>query len=108
MEDIYGNVDSQDKSSCASDKIWDMKKEGDKEDDKNIVYDDDMEQDEINDLNKDLLHLHNGLGDNINDANNKHQYIEKGGILNEDEEQRNHFGNAKNIPLAKKYPTSTE
>ena len=29
------------------------------------------EQDEINDLNEDLLHLHNGLGDNINDANNK-------------------------------------
>ena len=53
-----------------------------------------MEQDEINDLNEDLLHLRNGLGDNINDANNKRQYIEEGGILNEDEEQGNHFGNA--------------
>ena len=29
------------------------------------------EQDEINNLNEDLLHLHNGLGDNINDANNE-------------------------------------
>ena len=29
------------------------------------------EQDEINDLNKDLRHLRYGLGDNINDVNNK-------------------------------------
>ena len=32
------------------------------------------EQDEINDLNKDLLHLRNGLGDNINDANNENNH----------------------------------
>ena len=32
------------------------------------------EQDEINDLNKDLLHLRNGLGDNINNANNKNSH----------------------------------
>ena len=32
------------------------------------------EQDEINDLNEDPLHLHNGLGDNINDANNKNNH----------------------------------
>ena len=69
VEDLYGDVDSQDDSSCASDKNWDTKKEGDQEDDKNIVYDDDIEQDEINDLNKDLLHLRNGLEDNINNAN---------------------------------------
>ena len=85
VKDLYGNVDSQDDSSCASDKTWDTKKDGGQNDDKNIVYDDDMEQDEINDLNKDLLLLRNGLGDNINDANNEHQYIEEGGILNEDE-----------------------
>ena len=90
VEDLYDNVDSQDDSSCASDKSWNMKKDGDQEDDKNIVYDDNMEQDEINDLNEDLLYLWNGLGDNINDANNKHQYIEEVGILNEDEGQRNH------------------
>ena len=32
------------------------------------------EQDEINDLNKDLLHLRNGLGDNINNTNNKNNH----------------------------------
>ena len=51
------------------------------------IYNDDMEQDEINDLNEDLLHLRNRIGDNINDANNKHQYIEEGGTLNEDKGQ---------------------
>ena len=54
-----------------------MEKDGGQADDKNIVYDDDMEQDETNDLNEDLLHLHNGLGDSINDTNKKHQYIER-------------------------------
>ena len=97
---MYNDVDSQDDSSCASDKRWDMKKDGGQDDNKNFVYDDDIEQDEINDLNKDLLHLRNGLGDNINNANNELQYIEEGGILNEDEGQGDHFGNAKNIPLA--------
>ena len=71
VEDMYDNDDSQDDSSCASDKSWDMKKDGGQDEDKNIVFDDDTEQDEINDLNKDLLHLRNRLGDNINDANNK-------------------------------------
>ena len=47
--------------------------------------DDNMEPDEINDLNEDLLHLHNRLGDNINDANNEFEYIEQGGIVNEHE-----------------------
>ena len=44
-----------------------------------------MEQDKINDLNKDLLHLQNKLGDNINDANNKLECIKQGGIVNKDE-----------------------
>ena len=30
-----------------------------------------MDQDEINDLNEDLRHLRYGLGDNINDDDNK-------------------------------------
>ena len=77
-----------------------MKKDDGQEDQKNIVYDDDMEQDEINDLNDDLLHLRYGLGDNINDANNKLEYIEQGRIVNEHEEQGNHFGNANNNPHA--------
>ena len=90
MEDLYDDINSQDDSSCASDKSWNSKKDGGQDDNKNIVYDDDMEQDKTNDLNKDLLHLHNGLGDNIKDTNNKCQYIEEEGILNEDQEQGNH------------------
>ena len=100
MKDLYPNVDSQDDSNNASDTSWDEKKHGGQDDNKNIVYDDDVEYDEIDYLNKDLLHLRNGLGDNINDTKNKLQYIEKGGILNKDKEQRNHFGNMHNIPLA--------
>ena len=79
-------------------------KDGGQEDGKNIIYDDNMEQDETNDLNEDFLHLRNGLGDNINNANNEHQYIEEGGILNEDEGQRNHFGNTNNILLVNNIP----
>ena len=45
-----------------------MKKDGDQEVDKNIVYNDNMERDEINDLNEDIPHLRNGLGDDINDC----------------------------------------
>ena len=37
-----------------------------------------MEQNEINDLNEAILHLCNGLGDNINNANKKLEYIEQG------------------------------
>ena len=44
-----------------------------------------MEYDGIDDLNEDLLYLHNGLGDIINDANNKLQYIEEGEILSSKE-----------------------
>ena len=47
------------------------KKHGDEEDNKNILYDDDAEYNEANDLNEDNLPLHSGLGDNINDTNNK-------------------------------------
>ena len=32
------------------------------------------EQDEINDLNEDILHLRNRLGDNINDTNNENNH----------------------------------
>ena len=75
VEDLYKDVNSQDNSNCASNQSWEMKKNGDQEDDKNIVQDDDMEQNEIDVLNEDLLHLRNGLGDNINNANKEHQYI---------------------------------
>ena len=81
-----------------SENSWDMKKDGGQEDQKNIVYNDDMEQDEINDLNEDLLHLRNGLGDNVNNTNNKLEYIKQGGIFKKYEGQGNHFGNANNSP----------
>ena len=38
VEDLYDNVDSQDDSSCASDKSRDSNKDGGQDDDKNIVY----------------------------------------------------------------------
>ena len=104
VEDLYPNVDSQNNSNNASDTSWDKKKYGSQDDHKNILYYDEMEYDEIDDLNKDFLHLHNGLGDNINDANNKLQYIEEGEILNEDKGQRNKYTNTKNIPLANNIP----
>ena len=46
------------------------------------------------------IQLRNGLGDNINDANTKLEYIEQSGIVNEHEGQGNHFGNANNNPQA--------
>ena len=96
IDDMYEDVDSQDNSSCASDKSWDKKKDGGQIDQKTIVYDDDVDDDEIDNLNKDLLHLRNGLGDNVNNGNNKHKYIEKGGIINEQSEQGNHVGGGNN------------
>ena len=75
---MYGNSDSQDNSSCASNKSWDMKKDGCQEDQKIIVHNGDMDQDKINGLNIDLLHLHNRFGDNINDGNNELAYTEQG------------------------------
>ena len=85
VEDLYPDVDPQDDIDNASDTSWDKKKHGGEDDDKNILYDGDVKYNEIDDLNEDLLHLRNGLGDNINDANNKFQYLQEGGILNEDE-----------------------
>ena len=83
---------------------WYIKKDGGQDDKKNVAYDDDMEQNEIYDLDEDLLHLRNRLGDNMNDANKELQYIEEGGILNEDRGQGNHVGNAHNIQLANNIP----
>ena len=70
VDDMYRDVDSQDNSSCASDKSWDEKKDGGQIDTKNIVYDDAVDDDEIDDLNEDLIQLRNGFGDNVNDGNN--------------------------------------
>ena len=71
VEDLYPNVDSQDNSGNVSDTSWDEKKHSDEQDDdKNILNHEDIEYDEVNGLNKDLLHLRNGFGENINNANN--------------------------------------
>ena len=98
---MYPNVNSQDNSDNASDTSWDKKKHDDEQDDnKKILYDDDVEYDEVDDLNEDLFHLPNGFGENINNANNKFQYLQEGRILNKAKGQGNHFNNVNNIPLA--------
>ena len=77
-----------------------MKKDGGQEDQKTIVYNDAFDDNKITDLNDYLVHLYNGQGDNVNNGNNKYNYIEQGGIINEQDEQGNHFGNANNNPQA--------
>ena len=42
----------------------------------------------------------NGLVANINDGNNKHNYIEQGGVINQQDGQENYFGGTKNNPQA--------
>ena len=64
------------------------------------MYDDAVDDDEIDNLNKDLLHLRKGLGDNVNNGNNKHEYIKQGEIINEQDGQRNLFGGGNNNPQA--------
>ena len=100
MDDMHRDVNSQNNSSYFSDKSWDKAKDGGQIDQKNIVYDDAVDDDEIDNLNNDLLHLRNGLGDNINDGNNKHDYIKQGGIINQHDGQENQFGGANNNPQA--------
>ena len=73
-----------------------MPKYSGQKDQKTIAYDDAMDDDEIDDLKEDLHHLCNGLRDNINDGNNKQEYIEQDGVVNEQDEQGNHFGDGIN------------
>ena len=76
LDGMYGGVDSQDDSSCVSDKSWDMAKDGGQEDQKTIVYNNAINDDKIEDLNKeDVFHLRNGLVDNDNDDDNNHNHI---------------------------------
>ena len=49
---MYGDVDSQDDSSCASNKSWDMSKDGGQIDQKTILYNDAFDDNKIDDLNK--------------------------------------------------------
>ena len=97
---MYGDVDSQDNSSCASNKSWYLQKDGSQEDQETIVYDDALDDDEIDNLNIELIQLRNGSGDNLNKFNNKQEYIKQGGVVNEQDEQGNHSGGGNNNPQA--------
>ena len=70
LDDLYKDVDSQNDSSCASNKIWDILKDGSQTDQTTIVYNDTVDNDKIDDLNKkDAFYLHDSLANN-NDNNN--------------------------------------
>ena len=93
LDDLYGDVESQDDSSCASDKSWDMPKDGGEIDQKNIVYNDAVDDGKIDDLNEeDTIHLKDGLANNNNNNNN----IKHVGVINQQDEHQNHFGAANN------------
>ena len=49
-------------------------------------------------LNEDIIQLHNGFGDNVNESNNKQEYIKQGGVVNERDEQGTHFSDNTNNP----------
>ena len=96
---MYGDVNSQDDSSCVSNKSWDMSKDGSWDDQKNTVYDDTVNDDKIVLLSKkDALRLHDGLADNNNNDDNNNNYIKHGGVINQQDGQENHFGGAYNNP----------
>ena len=88
---MYADVDSQDDSSCASNKSWNESKDGGQEDQKNIVYDDTLKHDKIDDLNEvDVLHLRNGLAE----KDNGDEYIN----INQQGGQTDHFCGDNNSP----------
>ena len=89
LDDLYGDIESQDDSSCTSDESWNMSKNGEI-DLKNIVYNNAVDNDEINDLdNKDALNLNDSL---VNNNNNNIKHI---GVINQQNKQQdkrqNHF-----------------
>ena len=88
LDGMYGDINSQDDSSCSFNKCWDMLKDGSQEDQKNIIYNDAIDDNEIDNLNKkDLLHLRHGLADNNNNNDdNNNNYFEHGGIINQQDE----------------------
>ena len=51
-----------------------MPNNGGQEDQKTIVYNDGVDDDEIDRLDKDLIQLCNEFGDNVNKFNNKQEY----------------------------------
>ena len=93
---MYGDVDSQENSSCASNKSWNIPKYNGQVDQKNILYDHVVNDHKIDNLNKDGLHLHNSLGDNIDNGNNEYNYLEQGGVINQQDRQGNHVRSVNN------------
>ena len=63
------------------------------------MYDNAVDDDKIDDLNKeDVLHLRDDLADNNNDNDNDNNYIEHGEVINQQNKEENHFGGANNNP----------
>ena len=97
LDDMYRDVNSKGDSICVSNKSWIMSKNGDQEDQKNIVYDDAVDDNKIDNLNKeDVLHLHDGLADNNNNDDNNNNYIKHNGVINQQDGQEIHFSGADN------------
>ena len=68
--DLHGDVESKDDNSYTSDESWDLPKDGVEIEYKNIVYNDDVNDDEIDDLDdEDALHLNDTLTNNNNNNN---------------------------------------
>ena len=57
LDDMYGDIDSQDDSICTSNKSWDRLKDGGQIGQKNIVYDDAVDDDKLDDLNKKMYFI---------------------------------------------------
>ena len=69
--------------------ISDIPKNGGEIDHTNIVYNDAIDNDEINDLqDEDTPHLNDGLADNNNNNNN----IKHVGVISQQDKQQNHVG----------------
>ena len=112
LDDLYGDIDSQDDSSCASNESWDMPKNGEI-DLKKIKFDNAVNDDEVDNLdNEDTLRLNDGLANNNNNNNNNNDNnnnnnnnnnndndndndndnIEHIVIINQQDKQQNHVG----------------
>ena len=84
-----------------------MLKDGGLIDQKTISHNNAVNDDKIDDLNKendlneeDGLHLCNGLADNNNNDDNNNNYIKQRGVIYQQDGQEKHFGGANNNPQA--------
>ena len=80
-----------------------MLKDGGLIDQKTISHNNAVNDDKIDDLNKeDVLHLQDSLANNNNDDDNDNNNIKHDGVINQQDEQENHFGAANNNPQVQK------